>query len=365
MSHSNLIAVGLSGGVDSSVAALLLKQRGVDLIGLHMKNWEDEGTVVSECPAELDRRDAVRIAGQLGIRFQGCNFVEEYRRDVWAHVLAEYAAGRTPNPDILCNREIKFKAFLQHALDLGAEKVATGHYARVDCQDGRWRLLRGKDANKDQTFFLHALGQYELAHALFPVGELPKPEVRRLAAEAGFATARKKDSVGICFIGERDMRSFLAEYLKTEEGDFVTPDGQVVGRHSGCAFYTIGQRGGLGIGGVAGVGQGPWYVAGKRLERNEIIVVQGGEHPALAVHEAQCSQATWTAGHAPANQFEAVVKYRHRQPDQAVEVTVDGTRVRVRFKTTQYGVAPGQSMVFYDGEECLGGAVIDATDAVL
>lgn len=363
LSSSNLplIAVGLSGGVDSSVAALRLKEAGHPLIGLHMQNWEEDTT--GPCTIDDDRKDALRVAAHLGIPFSPCRFVDEYWRDVFEHVLSEYALGRTPNPDILCNREIKFKAFLQHALSMGATKVATGHYARVDCLDGRYRLLRGQDDNKDQTYFLHALGQYELAHAVFPIGEMPKSEVRTVAAKAGLLTAQKKDSVGICFIGPKPMREFLAQYLKSEKGPMMTPDGVVVGEHCGVPFYTIGQRGGLGIGSVKGFTTEPWFVAGKNLSTNTLYVVQGGQNPHLQSKTVWAEAPTWTAGYAPGRLFDAVVKYRHRQADQKVSVEVVGEELLVRFLDSQYGIAPGQAMVFYDGEECLGGATIRHTDA--
>lgn len=359
----SLIAVGLSGGVDSSVSALRLQKQGRHLIGMFMQNWEETGD--GPCTQDNDRKDALRIAGSLGIPFHACRFVDEYWRDVFEHVLEEYRAGRTPNPDVLCNREIKFKAFLKHALSLGAEKVATGHYARVDCLDGRWRLLRGVDDNKDQTFFLHALGQYELAHALFPVGDLPKPEVRKLALEAGLVTAQKKDSVGICFIGPKPMRDFLAQYIPSQKGVMMTPDGEVVGEHMGTAFYTIGQRNGLHIGGRHGGSGEPWFVAGKNRDKNILYVVQGGQNPHLRVRTLWAEMPTWTSGSAPSTSFKAVAKYRHRQADQAVDVEVIKDKVIVRFDENQFGIAPGQSIVFYQGDECLGGAVIRHTDAMM
>lgn len=362
MTSKPLIAVGLSGGVDSSVTALRLKNQGENILGLFMQNWEEEAD--GPCTQDKDRRDALRVAAHLGIPFRSCNFVKEYWDNVFSHVISEYQAGRTPNPDVLCNREIKFKSFLNHALSLGATKVATGHYARVDCVDGRWRLLRGLDDNKDQTFFLHALGQYELAHALFPVGDMPKPDVRQMASEAGLLTATKKDSVGICFIGPKPMREFLSQYIKSEKGPMMTPDGQIVGEHVGTAFYTIGQRGGLGIGGTKGTNSEPWFVAGKNRETNTLYVVQGGENAYLKVNTVWAENLTWTSG-SPPSHFRAVVKYRHRQKDQAVEAEVVGGEVVVHFDEPQYGVAPGQSVVFYDGEECLGGAVIRHTDALV
>jgi tRNA-uridine 2-sulfurtransferase len=358
------IMVGVSGGVDSSVAALLLARDGHPVAGMFMKNWEEEDPD-GVCPAEADARDAEAVCNKLGIAFHARNFASEYWDGVFQHFLDEYQAGRTPNPDVLCNREIKFKTFIEHAEDLGAGRIATGHYARTDCIDGRHRLLRGRDDNKDQSYFLHAIGQQALSRTLFPVGELPKPEVRRIAAEAGFATAAKKDSTGICFIGERRFREFLARFVAAQPGDIETPEGMRLGSHGGVCFYTIGQREGLGIGGRRDAGPEPWFVAGKDLARNVLIAVQGTDHPLLMSQRLQAHSPTWVCGQAPAAEFRCVAKTRYRQPDQdcTVQVRADG-RLLVEFDLPQRAVTPGQSVVFYLGDECLGGAVIECTDAV-
>ena len=356
------VIVGLSGGVDSSVAALLLQRQGESIAGLFMQNWDDEDD--GECRAEEDRRDALRIAGLLGIPFHVRNFAAEYWRDVFTHFVDEYRAGRTPNPDVLCNREIKFKVFLDEARALGAEKIATGHYARVGHRDGRWQLLRGRDEGKDQSYFLHQLGQAQLACTLFPVGELPKAEVRRLATEAGLPTAAKKDSTGICFIGERDFRDFLGQYLPARPGELRAVDGALLGEHAGAWYYTLGQREGLHIGGVKGRGDAPWYVVGKDVHANIVWVDQGSDSPFLQSRRLWSEPAHWVGGAAPARSFACTAKTRYRQTDQActVEVDADGS-LSVAFEAPQRAVTPGQSVVLYQGEECLGGAVIARTDA--
>ena len=358
------VMVGVSGGVDSSVAAWLLAEQGQPIAGMFMKNWEEDdpdGT----CPAEQDARDAEAVCARIGIPFHARNFAAEYWDGVFQHFIDEYQAGRTPNPDVLCNREIKFKTFIEHAEDLGATKIATGHYARVDQVDGRYRLLRGRDDNKDQSYFLHAIGQAALSHTLFPVGELPKPEVRRIAAEAGFLTADKKDSTGICFIGERRFREFLGRFVPAQPGVIETAEGKAIGNHGGVCFYTMGQRDGLGIGGRSDAGPEPWYVVGKDMQRNVLIVAQGTAHPLLYSNKLRASSTTWVSGSVPAADFRCVAKTRYRQPDQACTVSQlpDG-RIEVCFDDAQRAVTPGQSVVFYMGEECLGGAVIECTDAV-
>ena len=356
------VVVGLSGGVDSSVAALLLRDSGVSLAGLFMQNWADDGS--GDCRAEDDRRDAVAVAGRLGIPIQFRDFSREYWDGVFAHFIEEYAAGRTPNPDVLCNREIKFKHFLDAAQALGAARIATGHYARVDRVGDRWRLLRARDTSKDQSYFLHQLGQHQLAATLFPLGELPKSDVRAMARQAGLQTAEKKDSTGICFIGERDFRSFLAQYLPAREGEIRTPDGRVVGRHPGVFYFTLGQREGLQLGGVRGFEAAPWYVVDKRVDENVLVVDQLRDSPWLLSHTTWTGQAHWIAGAPPAARFEALAQTRYRQPAEActVDVRDDGT-LAVRFVRPQRAVTPGQSLVLYDGDVCLGGAVIEATDA--
>ncbi|PJK08596.1 tRNA 2-thiouridine(34) synthase MnmA [Lysobacteraceae bacterium NML95-0200] len=363
MSQARTI-VGLSGGVDSSVAALLLQRAGEPLAGLFMQNWADDGS--SECRAEDDRRDAVAVAGKLGIPIHFRDFSKEYWDGVFRHFLNEYAAGRTPNPDVLCNREVKFKHFLDAAHALGAEFIATGHYARTDCVDGRYRLLRGMDRSKDQSYFLHQLGQKQLAATRFPVGELPKTQVRRLAAEAGFVTAEKKDSTGICFIGERDFRSFLGQYLPMQPGEVHAVDGSVLAQHEGVFFHTIGQRGGLAIGGVKGRPALPWYVVGKDVARNILFVDQGVDSPWLMSQQLLSEPAHWIAGAPPARQFRCTAQTRYRQADQDCDVSVrDDGSLRVTFDQPQRAVTPGQSLVLYLGQECLGGAVIAACDAPL
>lgn len=356
------IIVGVSGGVDSSVAALRLKQSGRNVAGLFMKNWEDDGRL-GECEADRDRLDALKLCAALGIAFYTRNFAEEYWNSVFTHFLAEYAAGRTPNPDVLCNREIKFKTFLAHARELGAEKIATGHYARTDARDGRHRLLRGCDGNKDQSYFLYTLGQQQLSATEFPIGDLAKPEVRRLAREARLPTHAKKDSTGICFIGERDFREFLSRYLPARRGEMRTPDGRRVGEHAGVMYYTLGQRQGLGIGGRPDASGEPWYVVGKDVSANVLIVAQGSANRWLDSHRLVAANASWTAGVPPAAEFRCTAKTRYRQADQACRVRIEDDRVGITFDAAQRAVTPGQSVVFYDGEECLGGAIIDATDA--
>jgi tRNA-specific 2-thiouridylase len=356
--------LGVSGGVDSAVAALLLQRQGFDVSGLFMQNWSDDGS--GDCRAEDDRRDAVAVCGKLGLPFFARNFAAEYWRDVFEHFLQEYRFGRTPNPDVLCNREIKFKTFLDEARALGAERIATGHYARVDQRDGRWRLLRGRDADKDQSYFLHALAQPQLAATLFPVGELPKAEVRRIAREAGLAVHAKKDSTGICFVGERDFREFLGRYLPMRSGPIRSTDGMQLGEHTGVFFYTLGQREGLNIGGVRGRPAAPWFVVGKDVASNTLVIEQGHDSPYLLSHRLEAIDSTWIAGSPPATEFECTAKTRYRQRDEPCRVRLLGDgRIDVRFDSAQRAVTPGQSVVFYLDEECLGGAVIDATDAPL
>lgn len=356
------IVVGMSGGVDSSVAALLLRDAGAEVIGLFMQNWADDDS--GDCRAEDDRRDAVAVCGMLGLPIRFRDFSREYWDGVFRHFIDEYAAGRTPNPDVLCNREIKFKHFLDAAHDLGAEAIATGHYARIASVDGRDRLLRAKDRGKDQSYFLHQLGQAQLAATRFPLGELEKGEVRRIAAAAGLPTAAKKDSTGICFIGERDFRSFLAQYLPARPGEMRTPDGIVVGTHPGVFYFTLGQREGLHIGGVRGRPQAPWFVVGKDLARNLLYVDQGHDSPWLQSTTLLSEAAHWIAGAPPAPRFACTAQTRYRQADEPCEVEVrDDGSLRVRFARPQRAVTPGQSVVLYDGDACLGGAVIASTDA--
>lgn len=356
-----LTIVGVSGGVDSSVAALRLVQTGRKVAGLFMKNWEEDDS--SLCPAEADAIDAQAVCERLAIEFHTRNFAAEYWDGVFEQFLAEHRAGRTPNPDVLCNREIKFKTFLDHARDIGAERIATGHYARVARDASGWRLLRARDTNKDQTYFLHTLGQAQLAVTDFPIGDLPKSEVRRLASEAGFDTATKKDSTGICFIGERDFGAFLSRYLPPVTGEIRNPRGERLGVHTGVHFFTIGQRQGLGLGGRRDGSGEPWFVVGKDTATQTLIVDQGDSTLLYSVR-LEASQLSWVVGHAPAARFGCVAKTRYRQPDQACAVEQVGEdRWQVRFEQPQRAVTPGQSVVFYDGEACLGGGIIDATDA--
>lgn len=348
------IIVGISGGVDSSVTALLLKRAGHDVTGLFMKNWEEDDTA-EHCSAAEDLAAARAACEGIGIELRTVNFATEYWDNVFEYFLHEHRAGRTPNPDVLCNKEIKFKSFLEHAQALGAEKIATGHYARVVESNGQFRLLKGHDPNKDQSYFLHAIGQPGLSKTLFPVGDLPKSEVRRIAHEAGLPNHNRKDSTGICFIGERDIKTFLSRYLPARPGEIHTVDGDVKGKHDGVMYYTIGQRQGLGIGGPGE----PWYVVGKDVERNIVYVGQGDEHPALYSTELTAIALHWVTDSAP-NKRRLTAKTRYRQQDQTctlVEI-IDG-RAKVEFDVPQRAVTPGQSIVFYDGDECIGGGIID------
>jgi tRNA-uridine 2-sulfurtransferase len=356
------VMLGISGGVDSSVAALLLQQAGHQVEGLFMQNWEEDERS-GPCTTDADRKDAVAVCGRLGISFHARNFAAEYWDGVFEHFLAEYRFGRTPNPDVLCNREIKFKTFLDEAHALGAEKIATGHYARVDFHEGRYRLLRAVDAAKDQSYFLHALGQQQLAATLFPLGEIKKPRVRELAREAALPTHAKKDSTGICFIGERDFRSFLAQYIPARSGEMRTPAGELIGEHQGVMYYTLGQRNGLGIGGRHGASGEAWYVVGKDVAANVLYVAQGGENHWLYSRRLLTETPSWVAGTAPSDHFRCTARTRYRQSDQACVVSVRDDGLEVCFDEPQRAVTPGQSVVLYDGDACLGGAVIAATDA--
>lgn len=352
------VVLGMSGGVDSSVAALLLKRQGYDVIGIFMKNWDDTDEF-GVCTAEEDAEDVRRVAEQIGIPYYTVNFEKQYYDKVFAYFLDEYRKGRTPNPDVMCNREIKFGEFLQKALDLGADYIATGHYARVEETNGTYRLLRGLDPNKDQTYFLNALNQYQLSKAMFPIGHLPKSQVRQIALEAGLATAKKKDSTGVCFIGERDFKEFLKHYLPAQPGEMRTFDGEVKGRHDGLMYYTLGQRQGLGIGG-SGSGE-PWFVAEKDLRNNVLYVVQGDD-PRLYSHSLTATDLNWISGTVPTEPLKCTAKFRYRQPDQGVTVTFGPDRTcTVVFDAPQRAVTPGQAVVFYDGDVCLGGATIDTT----
>lgn len=355
------VIVGLSGGVDSSVAALLLKQQGCRVEGLFMKNWEEDDRA-GHCSAAVDLADARAVADTLGIPLHMVNFATEYWDRVFTHFLDEYRAGRTPNPDVLCNKEVKFKAFLEHALRLGADYIATGHYARIACADGACRLLKGLDPGKDQSYFLYTLGQPQLTRSLFPLGALPKAEVRRLARAHGLVTHDKKDSTGICFIGERDFREFLGRYLPACPGDIRTPDGELLGNHQGLMYYTLGQRQGLGIGGRRDADEAPWYVVDKDLERNVLVVAQGHDHPLLFSRALEAAALDWVADAPPALPLACRAKVRYRQADQGCTLSAlaDG-RCRVEFDQPQRAVTPGQSVVFYRDDECLGGGIIGRT----
>jgi tRNA-specific 2-thiouridylase len=362
------VVVGLSGGVDSAVSAWLLKQQGHEVIGIFMKNWEDDDD--SEyCSSRQDFLDAASVADVIGIEIEHVNFATEYKDRVFAEFLREYQAGRTPNPDVLCNAEIKFKAFLDHAMRLGAAKIATGHYARVRERHGRFELLKGLDPLKDQSYFLHRLTQAQLSKTMFPVGELPKTEVRRIAAEIGLPNAKKKDSTGICFIGERPFREFLNRYLANTPGPILDDRGRQVGEHVGLSFYTLGQRKGIGIGGVKerGAAKGgsehePWFVARKDMARNTLSVVQGHDHPWLLSAGLVAGDMSWVAGHAPAPGTLAA-KTRYRQSDAPCTLESMPEGFALHFDAPQWAVTPGQSAVVYDGEVCLGGGVIAAAIA--
>ncbi|MCB1801615.1 MAG: tRNA 2-thiouridine(34) synthase MnmA [Gammaproteobacteria bacterium] len=355
---SDKVIVGLSGGVDSSVAALRLLQQGYQVEALFMKNWEEDDEA-GYCAAAEDLADAQAVADLLGIRLHAVNFASEYWDRVFAYFLDEYRAGRTPNPDVLCNREIKFKAFLDHALDLGASHIATGHYADVSCRPEGCELLRAADDNKDQTYFLYMLGQHALRHTLFPLADLEKQAVRELARNAGFPNHKKKDSTGVCFIGERRFSEFLARYLPANPGDIVDTQGTCIGRHNGLMFYTLGQRQGLGIGGVTGAPDEPWYVVDKDLANNRLIVAQGHDHPRLLRNRLSASQVHWISGTAPPDGVSLLARCRHRQPLQACTVAFDDEQLEVAFEQPQRAITPGQSVVLYDGRKCLGGAIID------
>jgi len=349
------VVVGMSGGVDSSVTAHLLKQQGYKVTGMFMKNWEEDDTQ-EYCAAAADLKDAEQVCERLGIDLHEVNFAHEYWENVFEHFLHEYKAGRTPNPDILCNKEIKFKEFLLQANALGADFIATGHYvAKGHDQSGQSLLLRGNDANKDQSYFLCTLQQHQLAKSLFPLGELEKPQVRAIAEQQGFITHNKKDSTGICFIGERRFKDFLSTYLKPNPGKMVGVNGNEVGQHDGLMYYTLGQRQGLNIG-----GQGEaWYVAGKDVERNELLVVQGHDHPAMLSQTVTAHTCDWVSGQALSVGDKVTAKTRYRQQDQPCMVTaIDETTITVKFDTPQRAVTPGQALVFYEQRRCLGGATI-------
>jgi tRNA-specific 2-thiouridylase len=352
------VVVGMSGGVDSSVAALRLKQEGYDVIGLFMKNWEDDDTD-QYCSSRQDLIDAASVADIIGIPLEAVNFSAEYKERVFTQFLSEYKAGRTPNPDVLCNAEIKFKAFLEHATKLGANYIATGHYAQVRQTNGVLELLKGEDGTKDQSYFLYRLGQTQLCRTLFPIGHLYKRDVRRIAKDYGLPNFSKKDSTGICFIGERPFRGFLSRYLPNEPGDIRTTAGEVVGRHAGLMYYTIGQRQGLGIGGTRDGDGEPWFVSNKDMAENVLVVVQGHDHPDLFRPALTATDVTWISGRAPRCNWVYAAKIRYRQIDAPCAITqLDRTKCRIEFAQPQWAVAPGQSVVVYESKVCLGGGVI-------
>lgn len=352
------IILGISGGVDSSVAALLLKQQGHHVEAVFMQNWDEDNTDPF-CTAEQDLSDARIVCDQIGIPLHTINFTKEYKDNVFNYFLDEYAAGRTPNPDILCNKEIKFKAFLDYAVKTGADKIATGHYSRCEQHDdGYYYLKKGIDSNKDQTYFLYTLGQDALSKSVMPIGELHKPHVRKIAEENKLATYKKKDSTGICFIGERRFSEFLSEYLLTKPGDIITIDGNIIGKHQGIMFYTIGQRQGLGIGGQKGKSEAPWYVAHKNVESNILTVVQDHDHPLLLSTELSCTKLHWVTEQ-PSLPFTCKAKTRYRQKDNPCIIeSIKNGQCLVTFKEPQWAATPGQSIVFYDNDICLGGGVI-------
>lgn len=364
MTAQSPVFIGLSGGVDSSVAALLLLEQGYAVEGVFMKNWEEDDSA-EYCAAAEDLADARSVADALGIPLHTVNFSAEYWDRVFEHFLAEYRAGRTPNPDILCNREIKFRAFLDYAVGRGAAAIATGHYARIEERGGRYRLLKGMDPGKDQSYFLYTLDQERLSRSLFPLGGYRKETVRRLARERGLTTHAKKDSTGICFIGERRFKDFLQTYLPAQPGEIRDADGNRLGEHDGLMYYTLGQRHGLCIGGRAGDSGAPWYVAGKDMANNVLVVVQGHDHPLLLSRELVAGQLHWTAGQSPALPLRCAAKVRYRQQAEPCEVHEAGPgRCRVVFAADQRAVTPGQSVVFYAGEECLGGGIIESGNPV-
>ncbi len=353
------VIVGMSGGVDSSVAAYLLQEQGYEVQCVFMKNWEDEDDEFY-CSSEEDYSDAVQVCDLLDLPLHSVNFSKEYRENVFKYFLTEYKSGRTPNPDVLCNKEIKFKFFLEYALKLGAEAIATGHYARIFTSAGGIQLLKGIDKNKDQSYFLHLLGQNELSKSIFPLGKMTKTEVRKIAREQNFLNSDKKDSTGICFIGERDFKAFLQQYLPTQPGDIITTEGKFVGQHDGLMYYTLGQRKGIGVGGGHGTTEEPWYVVKKDLDNNNLIIGQGHNHPGLYSKILKAGQLHWITFAPSKIPFECTAKIRYRQKDQnCIIIAIENGIANIIFTENQFAPTPGQSVVFYDGEQCLGGGIIE------
>ncbi len=356
------VITGMSGGVDSSVSAALLKQQGLQVEGMFMKNWEEDDTQ-EHCTADEDVKDAQAVCDQLDIKLHRRNFATEYWDHVFAEFLEEYQQGRTPNPDILCNREIKFKTFLDHADDLGADMMATGHYVRKGESNGEYQLLKGMDQNKDQSYFLYAINQYQLSRSLFPVGEIEKPEVRKMAESLGLNVHDKKDSTGICFIGEKRFQDFLSTYLKPNPGEIITPNEQIVGQHNGLMYYTIGQRQGLGIGGVKNGLAEPWFVIAKDHQLNRLVVGQSNHKHLMEDDTLLAKQATWIANKPPAFPLQCKAKIRYRQADQECQVhLINADTIQVIFEQPQKAITPGQSVVFYQGDVCMGGAIIESSN---
>ena len=352
---SEHIIVGMSGGVDSAVSALLLKEQGFDVECIFMKNWEEDSDY---CTSEQDYKDALLVCDELGLPLKTVNFCNEYKERVFDYFLKEYAAGRTPNPDTLCNKEIKFKSFLNYALKLGASRIATGHYARLDQHNEAVLLRKGNDENKDQSYFLFMLNQYQLEKTIFPIGEMTKKDVRTLAKEKGLPNHDRKDSTGVCFIGERNFTEFLHQYFKPDPGEMITVDGKSVGRHDGLMFYTLGQRQGLGIGGGHGEKEAPWFVADKNLKDNILIVAQGHDHPDLFHSQLSVENVHWISDKSPSIK-KLNAKIRYRQKDQSCSIDISNDALIVVFKKPQFAVTPGQAVVFYDGDICLGGGTIE------
>ncbi|MCZ6898551.1 MAG: tRNA 2-thiouridine(34) synthase MnmA [Betaproteobacteria bacterium] len=352
------VVIGMSGGVDSSVAALLLKQQGYDVVGLFMKNWEDDDTD-EYCSSRQDLIDAASVSDIIGLHLEAVNFAAEYKEKVFNRFLTEYQAGRTPNPDVLCNAEIKFRAFLDHAIKLGADYIATGHYAQIRKLNGMFQLLKGEDGTKDQSYFLYRLNQEQLTSTLFPIGHLYKREVRKIARDYKLPNHSKKDSTGICFIGERPFRNFLSRYLPHKPGEIQTQEGNIVGEHIGLMYYTIGQRQGLGIGGTKeGLGK-PWFVLEKNMENNTLLVVQGHDHPKLFQPTLTASDLTWISDKAPCCGWVYSAKTRYRQPDAPSSIKkISKDKCKIEFAQPQWAVTPGQSVVVYESKVCLGGGVI-------